>query len=220
MTLPAHATAGTTQANQAVGEGGPAPRYLLWIDGVGGYLVCLGNRITLGQAVPGSCVDVPLLADVSRMHATLNRDKESYLLEAMRPTQVNGQAITRALLRPEDRITLGSSCQMIFRQPAPVSLSARLDVVSGHRLPLALDAILLMADTLVLGPGSQVHVTVAELKEPIILFRNKDRLGIRWNSPLTINGQPSTGRCLLDPSASVIAGDCAFSVEPAGPRLG
>lgn len=206
--------------NQAVGEGGPAPRYLLWIDGVGGYLVCLGSRITLGQAAPGSCVDVPLIADVSRLHASLTRDREGYLLEAMRAAQVNGQAVSQALLRPEDRITLGASCQLIFRQPAPVSLSARLDVVSGHRLPLAIDAALLMADTLVLGPGSQVHVTVPDLKEPVIVFRNKDRLGLRSSGPLTINGQPSTGRCLLDAHATVLAGDCTFSVEPAGPRLG
>src|SRR5262249_20248981 len=27
-------------------------RFLLWIDGVGGYLVCLGNQVTLGQATP------------------------------------------------------------------------------------------------------------------------------------------------------------------------
>ncbi len=208
------------QPNQAVGEGGPAPRYLLWIDGVGGYLVCLGNRITLGQAGPGSCIDVPLIADVSRMHATLTRDKEGYLLEAMRSAQVNGQPITQVLLRPEDRITLGASCQLIFRQPVPVSLSARLDVVSGHRLPLAIDAVLLMADTLVLGPGSPAHVTIPDLKEPLILFRNKDGLGVRGNGPLVIDGQPSTGRCVLNARATVIAGDCTFSVEPAGPRLG
>jgi tetratricopeptide (TPR) repeat protein len=219
-TLPARTAAEVIAPNQAVGEGGPSPRYLLWIDGVGGYLVCLGNRITLGQAAPGSCIDVPLIADVSRMHATLTRDKEGYLLEAIRSIQVNGQPVTQALLRSEDRITLGASCQMIFRQPVPLSLSARLDLVSGHRLPLAIDAALVMADTLVLGPGSQVHVTVPDLKEPIILFRNKDRLGLRGSGPLVINGQPSTGRCLLDAQSAVQAGECSFSVEPAGPRLG
>ena len=51
-----------------------SPRYFLWIDGVGGYLVCLGNRLTFGQAAqPG--VDVPLVADVSRhaRHADARR---------------------------------------------------------------------------------------------------------------------------------------------------
>src|SRR5262249_40485693 len=54
-------------------EGNPL-RFLLWIDGVGGYLVCLGARVTFGQAVAGDRVDVPLTADVSRLHASLTRD--------------------------------------------------------------------------------------------------------------------------------------------------
>src|SRR5262249_4013906 len=112
----------------------PAPdpipqRFLLWIDGVGGYLVCMGARITLGQATPETNVDVPLFADVSRVHATLTRDNEGYLLEALRPVQVNGEAVKKALLRPNDRLTIGGGCQVQFRQPAPVSSSARLDVV-------------------------------------------------------------------------------------------
>ena len=52
---------------------------------MGGYLVCLGNRVTLGQATPDARVDVPLYADVSRHHATVTRDSEGYLLEGLRP---------------------------------------------------------------------------------------------------------------------------------------
>jgi hypothetical protein len=83
------------------------PRFFLWIDGVGGYLVCLGNRLTFGQALPGARVDVPLVADVSRLHATLTRDAEGYVVEAVRPILVNGATVTRALLQPGDRVTLG-----------------------------------------------------------------------------------------------------------------
>src|SRR5262249_35485074 len=85
----------------------PAPelpkRFLLWIDGVGGYLVCLANRITLGQAIPEATVDVPIFADVSRLHATLTRDTEGYLLEAARPVLVNSRSTAKALLHPGDR---------------------------------------------------------------------------------------------------------------------
>src|SRR5207248_10660826 len=121
-------------------------RYVLWVDGVGGFLVCLGQRVTLGQAMPEAYVDVPLFADVSRFHASLTRDQEGYVLEGMRQVQVNGQVTESALLRSNDRITLGTSCQLQFRQPAPISTTARLDLTSGHRLPLALDAVVLMAD--------------------------------------------------------------------------
>src|SRR5262249_47027345 len=82
-------------------------RFLLWIDGVGGYLVCLGTRVTIGQATPDAYVDIPLFADVSRVHAALMRDTEGYLLEATRTLQVNGQTVAKALLESGDRITLG-----------------------------------------------------------------------------------------------------------------
>jgi hypothetical protein len=45
-----------------------SPRFMLWIDAVGGYLVCLGDEVTIGQAVPNNRVDVPIQADISRKH--------------------------------------------------------------------------------------------------------------------------------------------------------
>ena len=194
-------------------------RFLLWIDGVGGYLVCLGGRLTFGQATPDAHVDVPLVADVSRLHATLSRDNEGYVLEAVRAIQVNGQAVTRGFLRNGDRVTVGTSCQFQFRQPVPVSSSARLDLVSGHRLPSGVDGVLIMADTLVLGSGEQVHVTIPDLKEPIILFRGKDGLGYRHKGSLVINGRKSPERGLLGAQATVHSEDISFAVEPVGLRL-
>jgi hypothetical protein len=205
---------GETQAE------GPPQRFLLWVDGVGGYLVCLAPRVTLGQATPDGYVDVPLFADVSRLHASLTRDAEGYLLEAMRPVLVNGQAAEKVLLRPNDRVTLGTSCQFQFRQPAPVSTSARLDLVSGHRLPLAVDGVILMADTLLLGPGAQVHVAVPDLKQPVVLYRAKDGLGIRCPGSFSIDGQRVQERGQLRFNASVTGEDFAFALEPLGTRLG
>jgi tetratricopeptide (TPR) repeat protein len=198
----------------------PAPRFLLWIDGIGGYLLCLGNRVSLGQATPDSFVDIPLYADVSRMHAALTRDAEGYLLEAFRSAQVNSRAVERALLQPGDRITLGSSCQLHFRQPVPVSASARLDLVSGHRLPLAVDAVLLMAETLVLGPGPQAHVSMPDLKQPLVLYRHKDGLAVRYPGHLTIDGHSIRERGPLGSQARVVGEDFAFALEPVGSKLG
>lgn len=196
-------------------------RYLLWIDGVGGYLICLGNRVTLGQATPEMPVDVPLFADVSRLHATLTRDAEGYLLEAVRTVRVNGEPVEKALLQSGDRVTLGTSCQLQFMQPVPVSATARLDLVSGHRLPLAVDAVILMADTLVMGPGTQVHVPMPDLAHPVVLFRHKDGLGVRCRGNFSIDGQKCQERGNLGPTlASVTGDDFALAVESVGMRLG
>ncbi|HVS39128.1 MAG TPA: FHA domain-containing protein, partial [Gemmataceae bacterium] len=217
----AHVAAAPTPPTAApAAPTGLPDRFLLWIDGVGGYLVCLGVRVNFGQAAPGSAVDVPLVADVSRMHATLTRDGEGYVVEATRAVAVNGKPTTRALLRPGDRVTLGASCQLRFRQPAPPSATARLDLVSGHRLPLGVDGIVVMAETLILGAGSQVHVPVPDMKEPVVFFRHKDGLGLRHAGGLTVNGQKVPERTVLGPRAQVCGDDFAFAVEPTETQRG
>ena len=189
-------------------------QYLLWVDGVGGYLVCLSHRVTLGQANPESAVDVALLADVSRHHATIQRDPEGYFLEAVRRVQVNGQPTEKALLRSADRITLGGSCQLQFWQPVPVSTSARLDLVSGHRFVQPVQAVLLMADTLVLGPDVQSHVQVPDLTQPVILYRNKKALAVRWPGTMQIAGQTHEGRGPLEQGATVCAEQFSLALDP------
>ena len=62
-----------------------APRFMLWIDAVGGFLVCLGDEIIIGQAVPGYDVDVPIQADISRQHVKIRREGEGYVLEPLGP---------------------------------------------------------------------------------------------------------------------------------------
>ena len=198
---------------------GPPDRFMLWVDGVGSFLVCLGTRVTFGQAVPNSRVDVALLADVSRLHATLTREPEGYLLEAHRLVLVNASPVEKVLLQESDRCTLGTSCQLIFSQPVPVSATARLDPVGGPRTSPAADAILLMAETLVLGSGPQAHVVIPELRQPVILFRQKEGLGVRHVGSLWVDGHRCGERGALGMSGSVRGDDFSFAIEPAGSSL-
>ena len=93
-----------------------------------------------------------------------------------------------------DRVTLGGSCQFLFNVPVPVSTTARLDLVSGQRLPLAVDGVVLMADNLVLGPGPQAHVVVPDLASPVVLFRHPGGLGLRHKQKLTVDGRAAAER--------------------------
>ena len=205
--------ASSTENLEPSPDAAPPKRFFLWIDGVGAWLVCLSPRIAIGQASPeAGPVDVPLFADVSRIHATLTRDEESYLLESNRDVRVNGRPVSRILLQSGDRIAI-SSCTMNFEQPVPECLTAKLTIDGGRRLPMAVDGVLLMADMLVLGPGEKVHVRMPELKQPLYLFRQKDRLGVRWHDEFVVDGQKCRDRALLPLRGSVISDAFSFAIE-------
>jgi hypothetical protein len=202
-------------------SGGVAPkRFLLWVDGVGGYLVCLSNRVTFGQATADGPVDVPLFADVSRTHAEVTRDGEGYVIESGRGIRVNGADTKRAVLTAGDRITLGSSCQFVLHKPVEVSSSLRLELTSGHRLPVAVDGVLLMANELMLGSGPAAHIEIRGLESPVLIYRSKDGLGVRVpGRPFTIDDRPCDERAALPLPAVVSCDAFTFAVEPVGGRL-
>jgi tetratricopeptide (TPR) repeat protein len=206
--------------NKSTGSAAGVPRRVyLWIDGVGGYLVCLSARVNLGQATTDGPVDIPLFADVARIHAELSRDAEGYVVESARDIQVNGVPRQRSALKSGDRLTLGTTCQFEFHLPVPLSLSARLDLVSGQRLPLAITGVLLMAESLILGPGSRVHVTLPVLPENLMIYRSADGLNIRFERPFFVDGRHCQGRSPLPLPVSVWGEGFSFALEPVGPRL-
>ena len=166
-----------------------APRWLLWIDSVGGFLVCEGSEVQIGQAVPGNDVDVPLLADISRHHASIRRDEEGYLIEAAREVRVDGRATEgMTWLGDGSTIELGSTVRFQFRRPHPLSGTARLDLLSHHRTQPAAAAILLMADTCVLGPSSTCHVTCRNWNAELMLFRRDGKLSCRSEKRFSVDG--------------------------------
>jgi hypothetical protein len=162
---------------------------------------------------------VPLFADVSRMHAELTRDGEGYVLESGREVLINGEPTKRAPLTAGDRVTLGGTCQFVFHQPVPISPSARLELVSGHRLPLAVDGILIMAENLILGPSGPVHVSMPDAAANVILYRGKDGIGIRFGGAFKIDNQPHQNRAPLPVPAFVTSDSFSFAVEPVGVRM-
>ncbi len=189
-------------------------RRLLWIDGVGVYLLCLDPRASLGQVTPDAEADITIYADISRLHAYLTRDGEGYVLDAVRPVTINQKSVTRTLLRDGERFTLGTSCQVRFHQPLGLSATARLEVMSGHRLRLSLDGVLLMAETCILGPEGEVHLPVPDARRTVVLFRAQEQLGVRIPGEFAIDGRTYRDYAVLGRRATVAWDDCRFTLEP------
>jgi hypothetical protein len=196
---------------------GPKGRFLLWVDAVGGFLVCLDDRIVLGRAGADSHADIPLMGDLSRNHATLLRNGDGYLLQAHHASFINGKPVVdQAVLHDGDVIRLGSTVELEFRQPSPVSATARLSIVSRHRLPLAVDSVLLMAETCIVGEAPQSHVPAPTLKNPVVLYRQAGALWCRAVGAFDVDGRTCASRAPLTLQSSVLGDGFSFSLEPLG----
>ncbi len=170
---------------------GPKGRFLLWVDGVGGYLVCMDDRIVLGRAGADSHADIPLMGDLSRNHATLLRNGESYLLQAHQASFVNGKPVLdQVVLHDGDVIRLGSTVELEFRQPSPVSATARLAIVSRHRLPLAVDGVLLMAETCIVGEAPRRISRPRRSRSRLCSIDRPVHCGAGLRAPSTWTGEP------------------------------
>ena len=190
------------------------PRYTLWVDGVGGYLVCLSDEITLGQARPGTTVDVPIMADLSRKHAVIRRGGEGYWVEPLHLVRVNGRAAqAKTMLNDGDELELGSGVRIRFRRPHALSASARLEFISPHRTQPSADGVLLMAESCVLGPNWRNHVVCRDWSGDVVLYRHEDNLHCRAMESIEIDGELCDGRGRLTGNSHVVGSDFSMSLE-------
>ncbi len=189
-------------------------RLVAWIDGVGGFLICLGDEVTLGQPSVPATVDIPLLADLSRRHAILRRDGEAYVLAPLHDVGVDGRKLSGPILLKDNAlIELGDSVRMRFRRPHALSATAVLTVESHHKTEPAVDAIVLMSDSCILGPKSHSHVYCRDWTEDLVLFRRSAGLAFRTSAAVEIDGEPVGQNAVLPGNCRLEAENFALSFE-------
>ena len=79
------------------------------------------------------------------------------------------------LLGDGSRIEIGPGVKLQMRRAHPLSLTARLDFLSRHRTQPPADAVLLLADSCVLGPKPHSHVVCRDWSREVILFRHEEK---------------------------------------------
>ncbi len=189
-------------------------RLLLWVDAVGGFYICSGNEIRVGQAVPDSTIELPLLADLSRHHATIRRDEEGYTVEPIRDVRLNGEVIEQvSWLNDGSLIEMGPALKMRFRRPHPLSATARLDFVSNHRTQPTAAAVLLLSDTCVMGPSPHNHVVCRQWPHDVVLYRQHGGLHCRSETAFEIDGTRHDRQGPLTRHSHVIGEQFSFSLE-------
>jgi hypothetical protein len=187
---------------------------LLWVDAVGGFLVCLDDTITIGQPSSGDTIGLPILADLSRRHAVIRRNAGAYILDPLQRTRVDGREITTAFVLSDNQlIQLGDNVRIRFSRPHALSATARLTIESHHKTQPTADAVLLMADSCVLGPNRHCHVQCRSWQRDVIVYRQNNQVFCRADEPLSIDGVLATGKTEILSGARVEGDDFSFAWE-------
>jgi FHA domain len=190
-------------------------RYILWIDGVGSWHVCVGDTIAIGgPALNHAESDISLLANISRRHATLQRHGEDWFIHANHPTVVSGRTVhEQTFLRTGDEIRLGDRVRLGFRIPSPLATTAVVDFESDHRPAQSVNGIILMTDNCLLGPRRDYHIFCPDWPELLVLFNRDDRLCCRSNIPMKLNQTPVRDVAELEHGSVVSGEEFRFRVE-------
>ena len=192
----------------------PGRRLAAWIDGVGGYMLCLDDEVLIGQPAPGANADIPILADLSRRHASIRREGESYVLTPIHTVSVDGQKLSGPIVLGNDTlIQLGNSTKLRFRRPHALSATAVLTLESNHKTEPAVDGIVLMADSCIFGTESHCHIRCREFGESLVLFRRGENLHFRSGASLEIDGQLADRDAPLPANCRLEAENLAMSFE-------
>jgi hypothetical protein len=153
------------------------PLPVLWVDGVGGYLLVDRPQCWLGRSLPPGdrdCsgeVGLRIFSDISRRAVQLRRIEHDWLLIPNQACWLAGQPLERPqLIGCGDRFRIGQQVQLGVSRPHPLSSTLRLDLLSSHRWQPAVDGVLLVGSSCVLGPTDSAHVRCPELAGELVLF--------------------------------------------------
>ena len=212
------ASAFLSRSNPSEGEPAEPVRFTLWIDGVGAYLFCLSERVTIGGPEHDTdFADIALLANLSRRHATIARTQEGYLLEAHSAVRVAGRPVyERTRLNANYEIELGDCVRLRFRQPTVLSATAVLDFRSDHRPSHSVDGVILMDETCLLGPGGENHVQCPDWSEPVVLFRRGGQFCCKSRSDLFVDGKLVRDGTPIAAGDVITGPDLRFRLEAVG----
>ena len=87
------------------------------------------------------------------------------------------------VLADNQLIQLGDNVRIRFNKPHALSATARLTLESHHKTQPSADAVLLMADSCVLGPNRHCHVRCRNWQRDVVVYRQNDQLFCRADEP-------------------------------------
>lgn len=189
-------------------------KFLIWVDGVGGYLVCTGSKNALGQAIPETGVAIPVRGNIDREHAAIERVDGCHVLTPIGNVLVDQRPISNPIVLSSGQVfQMGDMVAMKYRQPHPLSSSAVLEFESRHRTFPWSDAVVLAGDTIVMGPAPRNHIVCQKWAQEFILFRRNNQWYCKSKFDFAVDSVQQSAAMPLRGNSRVEGGEFSFSIE-------
>jgi tetratricopeptide (TPR) repeat protein len=202
-------------AEDTVHEIADVDSFLLWVDGVGGYLVCTDRVNTMGQAMPQANISIPIQGDLRRRHARLEAVGGHHLIQPLGPVTIDGQLVASpAEVKHNQTISLDGGVRLKYSQPHPLSKTARLDFVSRHRTCPWSDAILLASQSIILGPNRANHIFCPTWRFDLMLFERDHKWFCRTKGAFEIDDRHVDKEGEISFDSRIVGEDFSLTLEP------
>lgn len=137
----------------------------LWIDGCGGYRLLVGESFRIGRDRADHDVDIPIVADVPSSAGTIRRVGDDYYWHAAGTDSRSGQWCD-----PKEPISELGSADLRLSKPSPLCNTAVITLKPPHRFGNHVDAVVLVQDTLLIGPSADCHLRCRSLSSTLVLL--------------------------------------------------
>ena len=189
-------------------------RFMIWVDGVGGYWVCADATNSIGQATQQNDVSIPVSGDIQQVHAKIQSDDAGHLLHPVGPVFVEQQPVMEPQLLAHNRtFRMGESVSLRYCKPHPWSTTAVISFESRNRTYPWSDAVLIAGNTIILGPNAQSHIRCTRWEHEVILLQRDGQWYCRSFADFVIDGEPVDMEGVLKGNSRVEGRDFSFSLE-------
>ena len=151
------------------------------------------------------------LPSVPRFHATRCSDRSLFVASCLSILREEARCV-RGLAR-NDELRFGEAVQLRFRQPHPLSATARLEFISHHRTQPSTDGVLLMSGSCILGPSLNSHVICRQWEDDLVLVRQGQTLACHFRNEFEVDGQACQGRAAVTLESTIQGDDFCLSIE-------
>ncbi len=194
---------------------------MMWIDGVGAYLLCAGAENWIGKHVEGTRCQIAFHGDLSRFHAKITQRDGRFYISSKSATKLFRQkrlvpTVDASPLCDQDLLVFASGIKMCFHQSDGHG-TAKLTLESGHKTVPRCDCIFLVSEGIMIADSSDADIRFPGLIGKLEIKKHGGcYVAETHGMELVADGRVVRGPTRLEPDSRIIGHQLSIQMERIG----